>query len=149
MSAKPETVDDSCDAPSASVFAQVGSELQSMAAATLRLQTIVGELLADDALALTPSVLELQDIDRITQTLENLATFMTDLRAPEHHLLNAEEAAQRITLHDLARRLSAAGRSLHAHAEQDATDADDADLETAFGDEEPAEAGEFDYFEAP
>ena len=98
-------------APGAEVFDQVGDEIRTLADATLRLQSVLGEMLVDSETPFPTDFLHLQEIDRITQTLGNLAQFMHALHVPEGLQLDTDLAAKYLPLKQLADRLRAAGRS--------------------------------------
>ncbi|MEO0398814.1 MAG: hypothetical protein AAF224_05250 [Pseudomonadota bacterium] len=122
-----EDTEDSA-ANGAAVFDRVGDELEQMASATHRLQMSIGVLLDDYIEAHGSAPVDLQEVDVITQTLENLAQFMNALKPPDDLALDSETAAKYLTLKALADRLA------------------NPNLPTTSRDDDDADSGELDLF---
>ncbi|MEO1014223.1 MAG: hypothetical protein AAFX08_03450 [Pseudomonadota bacterium] len=91
--------------PCGEVLSRVGQELQGVAAATQRLQDSLCEILSETLPAEHRGVHDLQEIDTITQQLENLAQYIQALSTAEEFAFDTERAAKYLTLADLAGRL--------------------------------------------
>ncbi|MEM9262256.1 MAG: hypothetical protein AAGA22_01645 [Pseudomonadota bacterium] len=91
---------------STEVFDRVADELRDVAKATYRIQDALGEIVENAASVKGDVVLDLQELDQVSQTIENLAQFMASLASPNEVQLDAQTAARYLKLSDLAKRLA-------------------------------------------
>ena len=107
------------DAPASLMLMRAARELHDLAAMTDRLQNVVGDVVILDTEATNARVYELQDLDRLRQSISCLALFLESLSqdaGPEWHV-DAAKAIREITLLELAGRLvhpDTEGRRLHS-----------------------------------
>ena len=103
-------------------LARVSAELKSLSVSTERLQDAIGDLIADNARLTSDAIVKLQDIDRLKQTLSDLARFVSDISdaAPTENHVDIQEATQCLALHDLAARLRGETAGADAHDEDEA-----------------------------
>ncbi|MEM6413868.1 MAG: hypothetical protein AAF720_04355 [Pseudomonadota bacterium] len=113
----------------AAVFEQVSDELSRMADATHRLQKALGVVLEDYSKVEGAAPLDLQEVDEITQTLENLAQFMNALSAPQELVLDSKTAAKYLTLNRLAKRLSDPESSSNDQSDDQSDDHDNGEID--------------------
>ncbi len=95
------------DAQLAHVLASVHRELSALAEISDRLQEPIGNLLENSDAPLSQSMCELQDIDRVSQVVHDLAKFLTAVAQqvqPEWRIDSAR-AVQSLTLNELKIRL--------------------------------------------
>ena len=87
---------------------RVSIELTSLSLSADRLQHIVGDILTETAAAKDDGVFSLQDLDRMKQTLSELANFVTALShaTPAEACVDIRQAEKRLALRDLAARLT-------------------------------------------
>ena len=99
------------DAAVAAALAAVSLELKTLADRNERLQAVISQLVDCAGDDLPPSAYELQDLDRTTQVLQNLALFVGALarQADAQWLFDADAALSPVTLRDLAMRLGGEG----------------------------------------
>lgn len=107
------------DAPASLMLQRAARELHDLAAMTDRLQEIVGDVVLLDTEAPDARVYELQDLDRLRQSISCLASFLESLSldAGPEWTVDAGKAIREITLLELAGRLvhpDTEGRRLHA-----------------------------------
>ncbi len=91
--------------PCGEVLSRVGQELQGVAAATQRLQDSLCEILSEVLPPEHGGIHDIQEIDAITQQLENLAQYIQALSTAEEFAFDTERASKYLTLADLAARL--------------------------------------------
>lgn len=107
------------DAPASLMLMRAARELHDLAAMTDRLQNVVGDVVILDTEAPNARVYELQDLDRLRQSISCLALFLESLAqdaGPEWHV-DARKAIREVTLLELAGRLvhpDTEGRRLNA-----------------------------------
>ena len=106
----------------ADVLDRVGQELKTLERSMEEMHPIVERLLAEVAPQELASIMAMQNIDRIEQTLSSLAQFLHAVAqsTPQEWQLDIGVAAMTVRLSDLAHRLSAAQDSIHYRAEVDA-----------------------------
>lgn len=87
---------------------RVSSELTSLSLSADRLQHIIGDVLSETASAKDDALFSLQDLDRMKQTLSELAHFVTALSqaTPAESCVDIRQAEKRLALRDLAARLT-------------------------------------------
>jgi len=90
------------------MLGRVGQELRQLAATVEDMQSLIGHLLSERARGHSPSLYELQKFDLLRQELSGVADFVDALApgAPPHWLLDPIMASQKVTLSDLAARLT-------------------------------------------
>ena len=110
------------DAAMAAALGALSAELKALADRNERLQGVIGQLVERVGDDLPPSAYELQDVDRTTQVLQNLALFVGSLarQADAAWLFDIDAALSPITLRDLAMRLG--GEAAHHDAGDDVRD---------------------------
>ncbi|PHR60751.1 MAG: hypothetical protein COA43_06345 [Robiginitomaculum sp.] len=83
------------------------AELQMLAHNSDHLQIIIGQIISGGANATDSQIRDLQALDHLTQSLDCLAKFMTNLsqETPSHWVYPDIQAAQCVTLASLASRL--------------------------------------------
>ncbi len=107
------------DAPASLMLLRAARELHDLAAMTDRLQDVVGDVVLLDTEAPNARMYELQDLDRLRQSISCLAAFLESLAmdsGPEW-IVDASKAIRQVTLLELAARLvhpDTEGRRLHA-----------------------------------
>lgn len=107
------------DAPASLMLMRAARELHDLAAMTDRLQNVVGDVVILDPDAPNTKVYELQDLDRLRQSISCLAAFIESvaLDAGPDWIVDASKAIRQVTLLELAARLvhpDTEGRRLHS-----------------------------------
>lgn len=120
MQAEIRQLRDSEAVPVAGTLHRASRELRGLAGATDGIQCLVSELLLDHKSTDVTSLLELQRLDHLRQSIAGIADFLEALAAaaPPHWLLDAKAASQAVTVSELAWRLAPAldARLVHANA---------------------------------
>jgi type II secretory pathway component PulM len=95
------------DAPASLMLMRAARELHDLAAMTDRLQNVVGDVVILDTEATNARVYELQDLDRLRQSISCLAVFIESvaLDAGPEWIVDASRAIRQVTLLELAARL--------------------------------------------
>lgn len=95
------------DAPASLMLMRAARELHDLAAMTDRLQNVVGDVVILDPDAPNAKVYELQDLDRLRQSISCLAAFIESvaLDAGPDWIVDASRAIRQVTLLELAARL--------------------------------------------
>ncbi len=93
------------------VLQLVSGELSLLASASNRLQGSIGDVLKNSAVGQPETIYDLQNLDRLTQTIEALADFMNQLSLQMQFdwSVDVEHAARTLTLAAVAARLCASG----------------------------------------
>jgi len=93
------------------VLQLVSGELSLLASASNRLQGSIGDVLKNSVVGQPETIYDLQNLDRLTQTIEALADFMNQLslQMQSDWSVDAEHAARTMTLAAVAARLSTSG----------------------------------------
>jgi len=101
------------DVQLAHILASVHRELSTLAEISDRLQAPIGNLLKASDAPLSQSMCELQDIDRVSQVIHDLAKYMTAVaqQVQPDWRIDAVVAAQCLTLNELGSRLRGAENS--------------------------------------
>ncbi|MBY0422826.1 MAG: hypothetical protein K2Q06_11025 [Parvularculaceae bacterium] len=107
------------DAPASLMLLRAARELHDLAAMTDRLQNVVGDVVMLDTQAPDARMYELQDLDRLRQSISCLAIFLESLAvdAGPEWKVDAAKAVREINLLELAARLvhpDTEGRRLNA-----------------------------------
>lgn len=97
----------SLDTPLPEAFDAIAKELNALATITADVQALVGPVLGSCALAIAETSERLQQLDLVTQHLQELATFVEHLgrTAPASCGVATAEAAKAVRLTGLAQRL--------------------------------------------
>jgi hypothetical protein len=122
---EPETL------PVAGTLHRTSRELRALAAATDTIQCLVGELLLERKPTDVTSLLELQRLDHLRQSIAGIADFLDALgtAAPSHWRLDAMAASRAVSVLELAQRLACAPDARPAaHATSHAADLGDLEL---------------------
>lgn len=107
------------DAPASLMLLRAARELHDLAALTDRLQDVVGDIVMIDTEAQSGRVYELQDLDRLRQSISCIASFLESVStdATPDWIVDASRAIRQVTLLELATRLvhpDTEGRRLHS-----------------------------------
>lgn len=107
------------DAPASLMLLRAARELHDLASMTDRLQHVVGDVVMLDTEATDSRVYELQDLDRLRQSISCLAVFLESLAMDSgpDWIVDAAKAIRQVTLLELAARLvhpDTEGRRLHS-----------------------------------
>ena len=95
------------DVSTSEILGRVSIELHELTATTIRIQSLVSNLVSQSDTANRDNIYSLQELDRITQTLDNLTSFLAYLSNNtilESHV-NIKEAAKMVKLTALATNL--------------------------------------------
>jgi len=103
-----EKADDYPHLPLCDVVERVSHELNDLAGAVHRIQSLVSLLVRQDALHGHKNVHEMQSLDLIAQKIESISDFLASLSGdmPSFWRVDTREAANLIGLADLAARLT-------------------------------------------
>lgn len=95
------------DAPASLMLMRAARELHDLAAMTDRLQNVVGDVVILDTEASNARVYELQDLDRLRQSISCLAAFIESVAIDSgpDWIVDASKAIRQVTLLELAARL--------------------------------------------
>lgn len=95
------------DAPASLMLMRAARELHDLAAMTDRLQNVVGDFVLIDTDEAASRVYELQDLDRLRQSVSCLAIFLEAVAedAGPDWVVDAQNAVREVTLLELAARL--------------------------------------------
>ncbi|MFY0612060.1 MAG: hypothetical protein JXQ99_11080 [Hyphomicrobiaceae bacterium] len=112
--------------PVANLIRYVGKELQRLRETTEDLQASISNVITSDSLSISSAVSELQDLDELTQVLENLSNLQGKLAemVTTESVVDPHLALSDIKLEELKRRLMGLEISKHS----DETDNGDVDL---------------------
>ena len=105
--------------PIAGTLDRTSNELRKLASVTDSVQHLVGQLLLEQRASEVESLIELQRLDHLCQSIGAIADFLEALAAktPSHWSLDVKSACQSVKLSELATRLaSAADAGCAAHA---------------------------------
>lgn len=118
------------DASVRDVLERVSAELKSLSVSAERLQDAIGDLITDNANLTSDAIVRLQDVDRMKQTLSDLARFVSDISdaAPAETCVDIQQATQSLALHDLAARLRGENTGAAPHHSSEAFLIDDCEL---------------------
>jgi hypothetical protein len=105
--------------PVAGTLDRTSDELRKLQSVTDGVQHLVGEILLNHRAGEVASLIELQRLDHLSQSIAAIADFLEALAAntPSHWALDAKSASKCVKLSDLALRLASAadtGSSGHA-----------------------------------
>jgi hypothetical protein len=117
--------------PVAGTLHRTSRELRALAAATDTIQCLVGELLLERKPTDVTSLLELQRLDHLRQSIAGIADFLDALgtAAPSHWRLDAMAASRAVSVLELAQRLACVPDARPAaHATTHAADLGDLEL---------------------
>jgi hypothetical protein len=94
--------------PVASTLHRTSRELRGLVATTDAIQCLVGELLLERKSTDVTSLLELQRLDQLRQSIAGIADFLDALgtAAPPHWRLDPTAASRTVTVSELAQRLA-------------------------------------------
>jgi hypothetical protein len=102
-----KSTEDASPMPLRDLMNRVGTEMEELAGAVHKIQSLVSLLLREDAFNNSANLHEMQSLDLIAQKIEGIGEFLAGLSQdlPATWEVDAHEASQVILLSDLAARL--------------------------------------------